>query len=345
MRPRAVRDTQDKYVADPAGRRTELGRMSPISTSSSARGGAFPHGRTARRLEWTLLPPMLRSMIEQRLGSPVVSAETAGAGYTPGFASVLTCADGSHHFVKAASKKAQRLFADSYREEVQKLRALPAGLPVPRLVWAHEDDLWVVLELEYVDGGNPARPWRPADLAACLDSLEVLAERLTPPPLKLGTFADEFADCLGGWDHVRRVNPGLPHLEDAAALAAGFREATAGDTLVHTDARDDNFLLRDGSALLCDWNWPVIGAAWIDTVLLLVSAHGDGLDADAILADRALTRDVEPEHIDVLLALVAGFFLEHRDAPVPNSSPYLRVHQSWYAEATWSWLSSRRGWS
>ena len=316
--------------------------MSPISPSAP---GVVPHGRTARRLEWPLLPPMLRSMIARRLGSPVVSAESAGAGFTPGFASVLTCADGSRHFVKAASKKAQERFADSYREEARKLRALPTGLPVPRLLWCHEDDLGVVLELEYVDGAIPARPWRQPDLDACLDTLEVLAAQLTPPPLKLDTFADDFADCLSGWDHLRRVSPDHPYLEEAAALASRFREHTAGDTLVHTDGRDDNFLLTGGRALLCDWNWPVVGASWIDTVILLISAHGDGLDADAVLADRRLTRDADPEHVDTFLALIAGYFFERRDEPVPNSSPYLRAHQGWYAEATWSWLAKRRGWS
>jgi len=319
--------------------------MSPITPRVPPRTDALPHGRTARRLEWPLLPPMLRSMIERRIGSPVVTADSAGAGYTPGFASVLTCRDGTRHFVKAASKKAQRPFADSYREEVRKLDALPTGLPVPRLLWNHEDDLWVVLELEYVEGANPARPWSRTDLDTCLDSLQVLAERLTPPPMRLQTFAEEFADCLRAWDHVRRVSPDLPHLEEAAALASGLAEATAGQTLVHTDARDDNFLLAGGHALLCDWNWPVVGAAWVDTVLLLISAHGDGLDADAILASRPLTRDVDPDSINTLLALIAGFFLERRDQPVPNSSPYLRVHQSWYAEATWSWLTARRGWT
>jgi hypothetical protein len=315
--------------------------MSPLLP---AHLGAIPHGRTARRLDWGLLPPVLRAAIERRLGSRVVTAESAGAGFTPGFASTLICADGSRHFVKAANKVAQRTFADSYREEVRKLTALPAGLPVPRLLWTMEDDAWVVLELEHVAGTNPARPWRVDELAACLDTLEVLAERLTPAPLRLDTFAHDFASCLDGWDHVRRVSPDLPHLEEAAALAGGFVEATAGDTLVHTDGRDDNFLLQDGRALLCDWNWPVTGAAWIDTVALLISAHGDGLDADAILAERRLTREVPGDDIDSFLALIAGFHRERRDQPVPNSSPYLRAHQSWYAEATWSWLAHRRGW-
>jgi aminoglycoside phosphotransferase (APT) family kinase protein len=318
--------------------------MSPITSPTSARSGAIPHGRTARRLEWALLPPMVRAMIARRLGSPVVSAHSAGAGFTPGFASVLTCEDGSRHFVKAASKKAQRPFAEAYKEESRKLRALPPGLPVPRLLWSHEDDLWVILEIEYVDGANPARPWRRPDLDTCLDALEVLATRLTPPPLPLATFAEEFAECLTGWDHLRRVAPDHPHLDEAEALAARYVAATSGETLVHTDARDDNLLLADGRALLCDWNWPVVGAAWIDTVALLIPVHGDGHDADAILGERALTRDVDPGDIDAFLGLMAGFFFERRDQPVPNSSPYLRAHQSWYAEATWSWLSRRRGW-
>lgn len=304
-----------------------------------------PYGATARRLEWDMLPPLLRRVVEQRLGSTVVAADSVGSGFTPGFASTLTCADGTRHFVKAASAKAQRVFAEAYREEARKLSLLPDDLPVPRLHWTHDDDLWVVLGMEHVDGRVPRRPWDPGDLAACLDTLEVLADRLTPPPLALATFAEDFADSPGHWAYLRSTVPDLPHLDEAAALAARYPEATAGSTLVHTDTRDDNFLVTPDGALLCDWNWPVVGAPWIDTVLLLVAAAGDGLDADALLAARRLTRGVDPGHVDVLLALVSGYFLKHRHDPVPNSSPYLRVHQAWYAEASWSWLSTRRGWS
>lgn len=305
----------------------------------------IPHGRTARRLDWLLLPPMTRRLVEDRFGTKVVDATSAGAGFTPGCASVLTGADGRRMFLKAASKKAQRPFADAYREEIRKLRHLPSGLPVPQLLWSHEDDLWVLLALEHVDGHNPARPWRRDELDASLDTLEVLAQTLTPPPLRLDTFAHEFADCLEDWDHVRATAPDWPHLEEAAELASHFATATAGNTVVHTDARDDNFLLTSRGAYLCDWNWPVVGAAWIDTVCLLMTAFGDGVDADALLTERNLTRHVDPGDIDTLLALLSGFFLRRRDAPVPHSSPHLRSHQDWCAEVTWAWLAQRRGWT
>lgn len=292
-----------------------------------------------------MLPPALRMQVEQRLGSPVVHAESVRAGFTPGFASALTGRDGQRIFVKAASTKAQRGVADSYREEARKLQALPRQVPAPRLLWTLEDESWVVLGLEHVNAVAPTRPWRRDQLDACLDTLEQVADLLTPAPLPVASYAEELGELAGAWDHLRRVSPDWPHLEEAAALASRVAEATEGATLVHTDARDDNFLLTGSGALLCDWNWPAAGAAWIDTVLLVVSAFGDGLDADAILAERRLTRHVDPEHVDVLLALTAGYFLRSRDRRVPSSSPFLGVHARWYSEVTWAWLSRRRGWA
>jgi aminoglycoside phosphotransferase (APT) family kinase protein len=307
-----------------------------------------PHGRTARRLEWAHLPPYLRGFIEGRLGSRVTKAESQGSGFTPGFASKLTAEDGTRLFVKAASKKAQKNFAESYAEEVRKLRLLPEGLPITRLLWSHEDDLWVVLGFECVEGNNPRRPWQRTQLDACLRTLELLADALNPVParLHLSPITEDLPDLLTGWDYVRRTHPDWPHLDEAAALAASYQDFEGNDGFVHSDARDDNFLVdRAGHAVLCDWNWPTLGPVWMDTVDLLVSAFGDGMDADEILASLRLTKDVDPNHIDSVIAQLCGFMLEGRDRPVPATSPYLRVHCRWYSEATWAWLAHRRGWS
>ena len=244
----------------------------------------IPHGRTARRVEWHFLPPSLRGLVESRLGSSVVEATSQGGGFTPGMASVLRCADGSRHFVKAASTKAQRAFAASYRAEALAIAALPDGVPAPRLRWVQEADDWVVLCFEHVAARPPHRPWREHELTAALDLLEATAAALTPPPaaFALDDAAAEFAGFPDAWDYVRGILPDLPHREEAAALAARYREVVGGATLVHTDVRDDNLLVRpDGSALLCDWNWPCVGAAWLDTVMLLIGPRGDGLDVDA----------------------------------------------------------------
>jgi hypothetical protein len=312
----------------------------------------IPHGRTARRLEWPHLPPQIRALIERRCGSPVADAASQGAGFTPGFASVLTCEDGTRHFVKAASVRAQRMFAGAYREEARKLTALPPTAPAPQLLWHVADEDWVVLGIEYVESRPPQRPWQVSEVERCLRMTEQLAADLTPPPAALAsdTFTAEAAAWPAYWATVRADLPDLPgiaeHLDEAAALAARFADVAAGDTLVHTDVRDDNLMLTtDGRVLLCDWNWPVVGAPWLDTVFLMIGPRGDGLDVDALLATAPVTRDVPAESIDIVIALVTAYFLMSAAQPVPPTSPYIRDVQRWQGEVCWRWLAERRGWA
>ena len=137
----------------------------------------------------------------------------------------------------------------------------------------------------------------------------------------------------------------LPHADEAATLAAGFAEVMGGNTVVHVDVRDDNVLLTaDGRALFCDWNWPVVGAAWQDSLFMLLGPRGDGLDVEAVIAQRRLLRAVPPDHVDRVLALICGYFLSSADEPVPPTSPHIRDAQRWQGEVVWGWLSERRGW-
>jgi hypothetical protein len=241
------------------------------------------------------------------------------------------------------------VFADSYREEARKLAALPAGVPAPRLLW-HLDDDWVVLGIEYVAARTPHRPWRVEDLDALLDSLEVVADVVTPPPpgLDLDAAADDFAPLLEGWPALRerRTDLGAERLAEAEALARRYAEVVGGDTLVHTDIRSDNAIIdADGRALICDWNWPVVGAAWFDSFAALIGPRGEGIDVDAVIAERRLLRDVDPEALDINLALYVGYFFTQCELPVPPTSPHLRDHQRWQGEVCWDWLAERRRWS
>ncbi len=302
---------------------------------------------TARRLEWQHLPPLVRAKVEQRVGSPVTSAASQRSGFTPGFASILTCADGSRHFVKAASVKAQGPFAHSYRVETSHLARLPASVPAPGLLWVEADDDWVIMATTYVNGTTAARPWRPAELDALLDSLEEIADTLTPPPpqMRLDTFADDTADWARCWAGLS-VPHSTHHAAQAARMATEAAHHVGGNTVVHSDVRADNVIIdASGRALVCDWNWAARGAIWLDSVMALLGPRGDGLDVETVIASRRLLRGVPAESIDSVLALLTGYFLRSAAAPVPRNSPHLRTHQRWYGEVAWEWLCERRGWA
>ena len=311
---------------------------------------AVPHRRTARRLTWPHLPRPLREYVEARIGGRVVDAVSCDCGFTPGFASVLTTDQGRSFFVKAASQKAQRVVATSYAEEARKHTMLAGIVPAPELLWwqpARGDDGWVVLCFEAYDGYSPTRPWQMGELERALDLAEEIATTtpVLPGGLDLSPLTSEVPALVTSWSIVAAVFPERPHLEEADDLARSFAELTDLG-FVHGDLRDDNILFAHGSdaAVACDWNWPVLAPRWVDTVDLLASAHGDGIDVEPILARRPLTREADPEAIDAWLAAYCGYMSVAASRPARNSSPFLPRHAGWYADALWDWLAARRRW-
>lgn len=291
----------------------------------------------------------------------MVEAVSQDAGFTPGFASVLTTSAGNSVFLKAANRKAQAPIAAAYAEEARKHVLLETVMPAPKLLWTmdgrHEDG-WVVLCFERYDGSSPARPWTAADLDRALDLAEEIAAGTDALPdderdqlldeLEAAPLIEDIPELVTSWDTVAAVFPERDHLEEAAALARSFAELP-DRALVHGDLRDDNILLsaRPGTgsgAVACDWNWPALGPAWLDSIDLLTSAHGDGIDVEPIVASRRLTRDIAPEQIDAWLAAYCGVMTVASTRPARSSSPHLPRHALWCAEASWSWLSQRRGW-
>jgi aminoglycoside phosphotransferase (APT) family kinase protein len=165
---------------------------------------------------------------------------------------------------------------------------------------------------------------------------------VVPPGLELDTFADDF----GGWEkwlsYVLDRDGGSDWLDTVAELASESIERCTGSGMAHLDLRDDNILVgRDGRVWICDWNFPMLGAPWIDLVTVLLSASGDGFDVEPIVAEHSLTRDVDPRSLDALLANLWLYFAHAQDQPVPRHSPHLRDHQRWYGEACTGWLRHR----
>ncbi|WBB79664.1 aminoglycoside phosphotransferase family protein [Micromonospora sp. WMMD882] len=294
-----------------------------------------PYDATADRPAWETLPAGLRAAVEARIDGKVRSAEVATAGFTRGFAGLLTSADGAAVFVKAASLTRQPHLVDWYAREAAILRRLPAGLPVPRPRWTLEAAGWFAIGQDPIDGRVPALPWRPADLAATLTTYAEVTAALAGPPaelvgLGLPRLADLARDDLSWWAEVaagREPRPELPasvaaRLPELVALESLLPGYATTDGLTHGDLRLDNVLVdRAGRAWLCDWTWLCHGPAWFDLAGLLLTGYASGLDADALFAGHPAAADAPPDALDAALAALSGYFLTSADAP-PHPAPH-----------------------
>ena len=294
---------------------------------------------------------MVRGAVVDVLGSVVVQAESQRSGFTPGFASRLWLANGRTAFVKAANSRS-RWLVESYALEAANLDLLPAVVQAPRI--RHRLDLtdgdtgWLVLIFDDVSGRPPSRPWRWKEADRVLAAVRELSGALTPAPPGRpweGFVADFFPDPRGLFDRVT-TRGWLPDIADRLReLGMSAVERVRGDTLVHSDLRDDNVILTDtGEVWVCDWNWPTRGPIWVDTLTVAISMVGDGLDGDRILGESELIANTDADLIDGVLALLLGYCLTAANEAPPDASPFLRAHQTWYARVIEGWLRHRRRW-
>src|ERR1700757_5516656 len=137
-----------------------MGHVNPVPVS-----WRFVMSASKKRPRWRELPPGVHDQICELAGGRVVAAENCEGGFSPGFASRLTRADGRMKFPKAMDAEAWPLAATMYRDEARVAALLPATVPAPRFLGSAEDAHWVILAFECADGTEPSAPWRPGELA------------------------------------------------------------------------------------------------------------------------------------------------------------------------------------
>jgi aminoglycoside phosphotransferase (APT) family kinase protein len=288
--------------------------------------------------------------VEEIIGDAVVEAVSQAGGFSPGTADRVRTTDGRRAFVKAVSPAQNEHSPDLHRREARVTGALPAHVPAPRLLGCYDDGGWVALVLQDIDGRHPATPWASDELERVLATLDDLAGSLTPSPLPgLATAADRLAEDFAGWRRITADPPPdlhpwvVRHLDELCAQADRGLAALAGDTLVHTDIRADNLLLRpDGTVTVVDWPWACRGPAWLDTLLLLINVRlFGGHDTQALLAERAAVTGADEDDLIAVLAGVAGFFADAARQPPPRGLPTVRAFQRAQADTVLSWLRER----
>lgn len=306
------------------------------------------------RPEWPELPQHMRAAAEDWLGEEVVSAASSRGGFSPGVAARLRTSGGRRVFVKAAGPEPNPDTADLHRREAEVVGALPREVPAPRLLWSHDEDGWMLLIFEDVDGRNPEEPWQPQELDLTLDALEELANLLTPSPLPLASVggAGEWNVVAGGhWARAARELPArldgwsARHLEGLVGLEADAPGAAAGDTLLHLDLRADNLLLASDGVKVVDWPHARVGAPWVDLLFFAPSvAMQGGPHPEDLLARYAPARRADPEAVTAVVAAIAGFFTVEGLRPAPPGLPTLRAFQEAQGKEAREWLARRTGW-
>ena len=142
--------------------------MSGASDGTSVRDGdgvEAPPPAVGVRMAWPWVPAGLRYAVEQQLGGRVVEAVTQPGGFSPGVAARLKTATGTRAFVKAVGPELNPESPGIHRAEARIAAALPEGIPAPRLLGFFDEDGWVVLVFEDIEGAPPVLPWEAAELA------------------------------------------------------------------------------------------------------------------------------------------------------------------------------------
>lgn len=302
------------------------------------------------RIRWSGVPVAVRAEIEERLGARVRSASTQPGGFSRGMASRLVLVDGRTVFAKAIPTEER--FAHRYRVEAATAAFLPPQVPAPALQFTLETGGWLVMVFEDIAGRHP-RLDRRAELSAVLAVLENLARTLTPSPLSVvPSLSAEYGSKLSGWRALAADGPSgdmdewvRRNLDRLVALESQWDPAAVGSSLLHTDLRADNMLLRpDGTVVVVDWSWPCVGASWVDLLFLAPALVLKGVDPEPIVASHSLTRDVDPDAITAVVCALAGYWIRESRRSGNSQSPALRRHRVESGRATIAWLQWRVRW-
>jgi hypothetical protein len=258
-----------------------------------------------------------RAVLASRLGARPLRRSTGG-GYTLMERWLVELPDGTRAFAKVAVSEPTAGFL---RDEHRVYRQVEETF-LPRLLAWEDDGELPILVVEDLSEAHWPPPWRPGDAEAVLASLETLHATSPPAGLPrltiedLHTWREVEADrapflslglCSPGW-----LDRALPEL-----LAATDRCDVRGDAFVHLDTRSDNVCIRDGHALLVDWNWAALANPAVDAAFWAPSLFVEG---------GPTPLEHQPEAGD-LTAIVSGFFAPIAGLPPPEGAPTVRPLQ------------------
>ncbi|OAI38654.1 hypothetical protein AYO38_01965 [bacterium SCGC AG-212-C10] len=239
-------------------------------------------------------PARLQERVQELLGQPVVDWRRPDTGLSPALRYLVTLADRSLAFVKAATSLETTGWL---RNEHAAMQYVPQFAPAT-LAWSDSGGDHPLLICEALTGHWPASHagvvWRPGDLDRVMDALQRLAA--IDPPAHLETRQPE---ATFGWSRIREQPGAFLALglcsgswldaHGTALLQAEESLRRDGSTFVHGDMRSDNICLTGTGPRFVDWSRAGAGAAGTDLASFLPATHLEGGPPPFELAPDAFT--------------------------------------------------------
>jgi hypothetical protein len=269
-------------------------------------------------------------------GKRPVRWQRATRGYTPAERWVVSFADGSSAFVKAAATDDT---ATWLRAEHRVYAQVSAAFLPAMLAW-EDDGHRPLLLLEDLSRAQWPPPWSKAKVEGVLETLAGL--RRIPPPSGLPRL-EISRQKLAGWVKVAfdpapflRLHVCSEYWLETALPALTAAEASAvldGHEFVHFDIRSDNLCFADGRVIIVDWNGACRGNGRMDIAAWLPSLHAEG---------GPLPEEIMPDQ-PALAALMSGFFAARAGLPPPEGAPRVRAVQLTQLQVALPWAARALG--
>lgn len=278
-------------------------------------------------------------------------------GFSPGVAARLRLQNGHRVFLKAVGPEPNPVSPSIHRRESNIVAGLPTEVPSPRFLWSYDEQGWVVLLFDDIEGKHPSQPWRIDELNRVISSLIHLGDILTPSPLtatEVGSVGDHLSRSWLGWqrlkdawsENISRLDAwSAQHINALVDLEMHAATAVEGNTLLHMDVRADNVLLTPEQVWFVDWPHARVGAAWLDILFFAPSVTMQGgPPPQEVIAQHPACAKADPTAITAAIAAIAGVFTYGALQPAPPGLPTLRAFQAAQGVVARRWLAEHTGW-
>ncbi|WTL69424.1 phosphotransferase [Streptosporangium sp. NBC_01495] len=163
-------------------------------------------------------------------------------------------------------------------------RALPAGIPAPRLLWADDVDGWHLLLFEHAPGREADLTPGSPHISAVVNAVAAIS--VPCPWAEAPSVTVKVAALLRQAEMLMAESP-AEYARYGPLVKALDLDEFNGTVLLHADLHAGNLLVDGGRCWVVDWSMACQGAAWVDVALWiprLIDAAPAPADAEEVAA-------------------------------------------------------------